>query len=148
MPFSRPLQVFSLIFFIFMAQTWANASEIKVYKSATCDCCSAWIEHLKDAGFEVSAENRTDMSALKTQYAVPQKLRSCHTAIVDGYVIEGHVPAADVQRLLKNKPDIMGLTAPGMPMHSPGMQAKDQAPKDYDVIAFDQDGNQSVFSHY
>ncbi len=124
------------------------ASEITVYKSATCDCCNGWIDHLKEAGFEVKAINSDDMIGIKEQYGVSNKLASCHTAIVDGYVLEGHVPADDVKRLLKGKPEIAGLTAPGMPMKSPGMQAKGLPPKNYDVLAFDQQGKTSVFSHY
>jgi len=88
------------------------------------------------------------MDVIKAKYGVTQKLASCHTAIVDGYVIEGHVPAADVARLLKERPDVVGLTAPGMPMKSPGMQKPGQTPKNYDVLAFDADGKSQVFTHY
>jgi len=88
------------------------------------------------------------MDVIKAKYGVTQKLASCHTAIVDGYVIEGHVPAADVARLLKERPDVVGLTAPGMPMKSPGMQKPGQIPKNYDVLAFDANGTSHVFSHY
>ncbi|MDX8398533.1 MAG: DUF411 domain-containing protein, partial [Mariprofundaceae bacterium] len=89
------------------------------------------------------------MDAIKTKYAVTKKLASCHTAIVGGYVIEGHVPAADVERLLKQRPaNVIGLSAPGMPMKSPGMQSAGQAPQGYDVLAFSKDGTSKVFSHY
>ncbi len=144
---SRTFTLAALIFFL-NAGHQSIADEITVYKSPTCGCCTAWVDHLKAAGFEVKAINRDDMGSIKKQYGVSEKLASCHTAIIDGYVLEGHVPAADVKRLLKDKPAIIGLTAPGMPMKSPGMQAKGLPPKDYDVLAFDKQGKVSVFSHY
>lgn len=137
----------TLLLFSACEQSMA-ASEITVYKSPTCDCCNGWIDHLKEAGFEVTAINSEDMISIKEQYGISNKLASCHTAIVAGYVLEGHVPANDVKRLLKDKPAVAGLTAPGMPMQSPGMQAKGLAPKNYDVLTFDQQGKTSVFSHY
>jgi len=122
--------------------------EIVMYKSPTCGCCGNWAEHLRDAGFTVKEVKREDMDVIKAQYGVPEKLASCHTALVDGYIIEGHVPAADVERLLKERPNIAGLTAPGMPQNSPGMQNKGQKPEGYDVLAFDKNGNATVYSHY
>jgi hypothetical protein len=125
-----------------------SGSEIVMYKSPTCGCCGSWAEHLRDAGFTVKEIKREDMDAIKSQYGVPDKLASCHTAMIDGYIIEGHVPAVDVKRLLKERPNIAGLTAPGMPMKSPGMQDKGQKPEGYDVLAFDKNGKATVFSHY
>lgn len=94
-------------------------------------------------------EMREDMGAIKSKYGVTEKLASCHTALIGGYVIEGHVPAADVKRLLKEKPaDIVGLTAPGMPMKSPGMQAEGLPPKGYSVIAFKKNGSTKVYTRY
>lgn len=122
--------------------------EIVMYKSPTCDCCTGWAEHLRQAGFNVIENKRDDMNIIKVQYGVPEKLASCHTAIVDGYIIEGHVPAEDVTRLLKERPDVAGLSAPGMPMQSPGMQSVGQKPQGYDVLAFDKDGSSSVFHSY
>ncbi len=119
-----------------------------MYKPISCECCSGWADHLRAQGFDVVTKKREDMDVIKEKYGVTDKLASCHTAIVGGYVIEGHVPAADVERLLKERPDIVGLTAPGMPMSSPGMQAVGKAPKNYDVLAFDKDGNSKVFTHY
>ena len=127
----------------------AGAKKVVMYKSPGCECCSKWAEHLKGAGFTVIEHKRDDMDAIKAEHGVTEKLASCHTAIVGGYVIEGHVPAADVERLLKEHPtNIVGLTAPGMPMKSPGMQSVGQQPKGYDVLAFDKDGKSSVFTHY
>ncbi len=122
--------------------------EVVMYKSPNCECCTGWADHLRKEGFTVVVHKRDDMDVIKAKYGVDQKLASCHTAIVDGYVIEGHVPAADVERLLTERPDIVGLTAPGMPMKSPGMQKSGQTPKNYDVLAFDADGKSRVFTHY
>jgi len=126
----------------------AQASDVTVYKSPNCGCCTAWVEHLRKAGFTVTEYKRDDMNAIKDKYGVPSKLSSCHTAIVDGYIIEGHVPASDVERLLKERPNIVGLTAPGMPMKSPGMQEVGQKPLGYDVLAFSKAGTSKVFTHY
>ena len=144
---SRILTIATLTFLLSACEQ-SLANEITVYKSPTCGCCTAWVDHLKAEGFEVTATNRDDMKSIKQQYGVSDKLASCHTAIIDGYVLEGHVPASDVKRLLKEKPTIIGLTAPGMPMKSPGMQAEGLPPKGYDVLAFDKQGKTSVFSHY
>ncbi len=143
---------------LFMAALWfagcstensATATEAMVYKAPSCACCDAWITHLEKDGFKVKTEMRNDMNNIKAAHGVTPKLASCHTAKIDGYVIEGHVPAADIKRLLKEKPaDVVGLTAPGMPMKSPGMQAEGLPPKGYDVIAFKKDGSTEVFAHY
>ena len=95
---------------------------VTVYKDPNCGCCNAWIAHLRDHGFTVTAQNRVDMAAVKDRFALPVQMRSCHTATIDGYVIEGHVPAADIQRLLATKPNALGLAVPGMPVGSPGME--------------------------
>ena len=126
----------------------AHATEVTMYKNANCGCCGAWATHMRDAGFSVKELPRDDMEVVKEKYGVPTTFASCHTAIVGGYVIEGHVPAADVQRLLKEQPNIVGLTAPGMPMHSPGMQTKGLKPKGYDVLAFDKQGQVKVYHRY
>jgi len=125
-----------------------QTKEIIMYKSPNCECCDGWAKHLRKAGFTVKVNKRDDMDAIKAANGVPEKLASCHTALIGGYVIEGHVPASDVERLLKERPDIVGLTAPGMPMKSPGMQAVGKQPKNYDVLAFSKDGTSKVFSHY
>ncbi|EAU55197.1 DUF411 domain-containing protein [Mariprofundus ferrooxydans] len=123
--------------------------EVVMYKSPACECCSGWAEHMRKDGFSVTVNKRDDMDVIKAKYGITDKLASCHTAIVNGYVIEGHVPAADVERLLKERPaNVIGLTAPGMPMKSPGMQSVGQPPQDYDVLAFDKDGTTTVFHRY
>jgi hypothetical protein len=120
---------------------------LTVYKTPTCGCCSAWIDYMREEGFTVTAHDLTDLSAIKTRHGLRDaRLASCHTAIIDGYLIEGHVPADDVRRLLRERPPVIGLTAPGMPMLSPGMNSRE--PRDYDVLSFDSDGNIAVFSRY
>ncbi len=122
--------------------------EVVMYKPPTCNCCTGWAEHLQRAGFKVVIHKRDDMQAIKAEHGVTRKLASCHTAIVDGYVIEGHVPAADVERLLKERPDIVGLTAPGMPQKAPGMQSPGLPPRGYEVLAFNKSGTTTLFHRY
>jgi hypothetical protein len=119
---------------------------VDVYKSPTCGCCSNWVEHLRAQGFVVNATNVDDIAAVKAKYGVPRSVQSCHTAVVDGYVIEGHVPAADVQRLLKERPNVVGLAVPGMPVGSPGMEVEGVKAQPYDVMAFDKQGQATVFA--
>lgn len=121
------------------------ATKITVYKDPDCDCCTSWIEHLRKHGFDVVANDTRDMSAPKRTGRVPEQLRTCHTAFVNGYVVEGHVPAADIQRMLKEKPKIAGIAVPGMPAGSPGMEVGNKKDK-YDVIAFARDGRTSVYA--
>jgi hypothetical protein len=119
--------------------------EILVYKTATCGCCSNWVEYVKEHGFTVRTEDVTDLTAIKVENGVPPGLQSCHTALIDGYVIEGHVPVESIQRMLEERPDIAGLAVPGMPTGSPGMEVPGRAADSYDVIAFDRAGNTSVY---
>lgn len=124
-----------------------SALQMTVYKSPTCSCCKGWSEYMREEGFAVKTVDTDDVDAVKAEHGLTDgSLKSCHTAIIGGYVVEGHVPAADVKRLLAERPDITGLSAPGMPMMSPGMSSRE--PKDYDVIAFDEAGNTSVWSSY
>jgi hypothetical protein len=121
---------------------------IQVYKDPTCGCCSQWVEHFRKAGFAPTVAVSADMTAIKTQHGVPQKARSCHTALVGGYVIEGHVPVEDVQRLLKQRPAVVGLAVPGMPIGAPGMEVAGMKPQPYDVLAFNKAGDTSVFASH
>src|SRR5690606_20202040 len=101
---------------VYSSQQQASARPtLTVFKSPTCGCCGKWVEHMEAAGFNVRVEDVQDLSAIKARFHIPGTLHSCHTAIVEGYVIEGHVPAADVWRLLREKPDVTGLAVPGMP---------------------------------
>lgn len=124
----------------------AVAAEITVYKSPQCGCCSKWIEHLEADGFTVKTEETADMSKVKSEFGIPSELVSCHTAMVDGYLVEGHVPAETIRRLLAERPEIAGLAVPGMPTGSPGMEGPN--PQPYDVIAFDTEGGQRVFESH
>lgn len=126
----------------------SNPVSIMVYKSPTCGCCSQWEQHLRKAGFDVITKLTQEMTKIKQQYRIPMQLRSCHTALVDGYVIEGHVPASDIRTLLKQRPSVVGLTAPGMPQESPGMQSEGLKPANYDVLNFDNSGKTTIFSSY
>jgi hypothetical protein len=117
---------------------------VQVYKSPTCGCCGKWVDHLRAAGFTVQATNVADVNQYKLEYGVPIQLASCHTAIVEGYIVEGHVPADDVIKMLREKPAIKGIAVPGMPLGSPGMESPN--PERYETIAFDADGNTTVFA--
>lgn len=121
---------------------------VTVYKSPTCGCCSKWVDHLRANGFEVKTTDMPDVQPMKQRFGVPADLASCHTAVVGGYVIEGHVPAEDVKRLLAERPDVTGLAVPGMPIGSPGMEVEGRAPQPYDVIAFTKQGKRTVFASH
>lgn len=119
---------------------------MKVFKSPTCGCCTAWIEHLQAAGFQVEVTDTNDMVAIKTAMGVPPEMGSCHTAEIDGVLIEGHVPAADIADFMAERPEgVRGLAVPGMPVGSPGMEVPGQPADPYDVVAFSDDGSTSVY---
>ncbi len=123
----------------------ARAAQVmKVHKDPNCACCEAWVEHVRAAGYEAQVAVVPAINAIKAKLGVPIALRSCHTAEIDGYVLEGHVPAAAIARLLAQRPKVHGLAVPGMPIGSPGMEVEGRAPERYDVIAFGEDGA-SVF---
>ena len=122
----------------------AGATEVTVYKTATCGCCGKWVEHLEDRDFSVTTKNVHDLSNTKAHLGVPAKLSSCHTAVVEGYVVEGHVPADVIQRLITERPPVTGIAVPGMPAGSPGMEVGYRQP--YDVLTFDEAGKTEVYS--
>ena len=121
---------------------------VTVYKNAHCGCCKNWVEHLRKEGFKVIATDVDDLAAIKRKLGVPESLGSCHSAIVGPYVVEGHVPAADIRKLLAEKPKVAGIGVPGMPMGSPGMEMPGMPADKYDVIAFAKDGKQRVFASH
>lgn len=129
------------------APSSTKSTSLTVFRSQSCNCCGRWIEHMEAAGFQVEDNLTDNIDAIKARYGVPEDLASCHTAIADGYVIEGHVPAADVERMLAEQPDILGIAAPGMPMGSPGMEV-DNRVDDYTVIAFRADGSTAPFAEH
>jgi hypothetical protein len=123
----------------------AKPTPITVYKTATCGCCAKWVDHMKAAGFAPTVKDLPNLNAVKAEAGVPSELQSCHTARVDGYVIEGHVPADVVRQLLKERPKVVGIAVPGMPSGSPGMEqggVKDP----YEVLTFDVSGKTTVFA--
>jgi hypothetical protein len=121
--------------------------DMVVYKSPTCGCCGDWIEHVRAAGFRVIARDTSDVGAVKRRLGVLPTLESCHTATISGYVIEGHVPADAIVRLLEERPSVVGLAVPGMPAGSPGMESA-RPHVSYEVIAFDKEGRTQVFARY
>jgi len=140
----------AIAFFLGLAtQAIAEATPIEVKKTNGCGCCLVWMEHLEENGFAPTGE---DMFAgllvrFKLDNGVPQRMVSCHTGLIEGYVIEGHVPAADIRRLLSERPDAVGLVVPGMPLGSPGMD-QSRWRKAYDVFLINNDGSTKVFSSY
>jgi hypothetical protein len=120
---------------------------VKVWKSPTCGCCTGWVEHMRKAGFQVEVQDVEDLTAIKAENGVATEHQSCHTGLVDGYTIEGHVPADDIVRLLAERPKITGLAAPGMPVGSPGMEMGAQRDA-YDVLAFTKGGQTTVWASH
>jgi len=143
---TRTVLGIAAILTVTMAARPAAVTEIVVYKSPTCGCCTKWVEYLRKQGFTVVEHDTSGMTAVKADLGVPDAMASCHTAMVGGYVIEGHVPAADIQRLLKEHPKVVGLSVPGMVTGSPGMEGG--TPEHYKVLAFDAKGATTVFSSY
>ena len=133
----------------FIRPASADLPKIEVFKSPTCGCCSAWIEHIKKSGFHVKSENVTQkrLSELKRKSGITLELSSCHTAFINSYFVEGHVPAEDIKSLIFQRPDALGLAVPGMPRGSPGMEMGDK--KDpFDTLLVKRDGSSEVFSSH
>jgi hypothetical protein len=130
------------------AQAAERLPEVTVYKDPNCGCCGNWVEHMKASGFKVKVVEPKDLGAVKARYGVPEKLASCHTAEVGGYVVEGHVPASTVKRLLKEKPPVQGVSVPGMPQGSPGMEVPGGKKDPYDVVSFDKAGKAKVYESF
>lgn len=126
----------------------AASPRVVVYKSESCGCCKAWVQHITEAGFVVEAHDVDNLAPIKERVGIPYGKGSCHTAEVGGYFVEGHVPAADIKRLLKEKPAAKGLTVPGMPAGSPGMEVPSGKVDSYDVLLVAKDGTTSVFAHH
>ena len=123
---------------------------VEVLKSASCGCCIAWGEHMREQGFAVSEKNVSlvELNTAKNEAGLREEHKSCHTAYVDGYVVEGHVPAEDVRRLLTERPDAIGLAVPGMPFGSPGMGEPGPDAEPYDVLMVKRDGSTEVYSSH
>lgn len=139
------VRLFAVLALLVMSLSPAIATEIKMFRQSGCGCCGQWAEHMRAAGYTVTIVDGEVMSVIKKEAGVPAALESCHTAMVDGYVIEGHVPAADVDRLLKERPKAKGLAVAGMPMGSPGMEQPDGATEPYNTVLFGGEGGDTVF---
>lgn len=124
-----------------------SSMDIVVYRSPTCGCCSKWLAHLETHGFNVQDNVIEDIQKIKDQYGVKRTLASCHTAIINGYIVEGHVPANDIKTMLRDKPDIKGLTVPGMVVGTPGMEMGNKKVP-FKVFAFDKDGQATLYKAY
>jgi len=125
-----------------------SPTPITVYKSRTCGCCTKWVDHIRANGFAPEVHDEEEMEALKDRLKVPEGVRSCHTAQIDGYLIEGHVPATDIRRLLAERPKTAGLAVPGMPSLTPGMAPPGVEPRDYEVVSFQPDGSTKLFARH
>jgi len=128
-------------------ESYSGNMNMTVYRSPSCGCCGVWIEHAKHHGFQITDITTDDMEAVKREHNIPRDLASCHTTIIDGYVMEGHIPVDDIKRFLKQTPNVVGLTVPGMPLGTPGMEAGDRK-QPFDILAFDRNGQVQVFKHY
>ena len=146
------MRFWALCFVLLATAVWSNPIRadglpaMTVWKTPWCGCCGNWVDHMRDQGFSVAVRQVEDLDPIKRMAAVPEKLQSCHTAHVGGYVIEGHVPAADVKRLLSSRPDALGLAVPGMPSGSPGMENGMRDP--YDVLLIGRDDHIERFGSY
>jgi hypothetical protein len=130
---------------------WASAAAatpVTVYKSRTCGCCAKWVDHLRAEGFDPRVHDEETMDQIKDELGVPQAVRSCHTALAGKYLIEGHVPARDIRKLLRYRPKVAGLAVPGMPGGTPGMAEPGTQPSGFEVVAFQLDGKTELFARY
>ena len=140
------LIITGVLLFISRQEIDTGTPEIIVYKSSSCNCCNKWVDHLRAAGFSVTARDTADLDHIKLSMGIRPTLQSCHTALAGDYLIEGHVPADDIKRLLLERPAISGLTVPGMPVGSPGMEGAYSEP--FDVLTFDRTGKTMIYSSY
>lgn len=125
----------------------ADTTDVTMYKDPNCGCCSKWAEHMREAGFTVNEVHSQQTDRVKQQLGIPEAVSSCHSARIGKYLVEGHVPAADVKRLLAEQPDVAGLAAPGMPLGSPGMEGPYPADH-YEVVSFERSGAARVFARH
>jgi hypothetical protein len=125
-----------------------SAGTITIQRDPGCGCCLKWVSYLEQAGFTATVTESSEMAAIKKSKGVPDAARSCHTGTIDGYVVEGHVPAADIKRMLKERPAIVGIGVPGMPAGSPGMEVASGLVQPFDVVAFDKAGRLTVFASH
>ena len=136
------------LFGVAAAQQKTAGPLVEVFKSPTCGCCAQWVEHMRKSGFNVRTTDVNDLTVIKKSRGVPADVQSCHTAVINGYVVEGHVPPADVHRMLKEKPAIAGIAVGGMPIGSPGMETPYVKAEPYNVMSFDKSGATRVFAKH
>ena len=132
--------------FVLINSSPATAKKVVVYKNPSCGCCSKWADHMRAAGYSVEVNAVNDMADIKEKYGTPWQMESCHTTLIDGYVIEGHVPVREINRLLAERPKAKGLAVPGMPAGSPGMEGRYKDA--YNVMLFQADGSTEVYAKY
>lgn len=125
----------------------AKAAEVTIYKSPACGCCGAWVEHIQASGLKTITVDKDDVTPIAKRLGVPDNMRSCHTALIDGYFVEGHVPAPDIKRLIAERPAARGIAVPGMPVGSPGMEQGDRR-DDYDTFVIDRKGAARVYARH
>lgn len=152
----RYILLFGMLAMLLLAACTSAASEpptdeqtpqqMVVYRSPTCGCCSDWVGYVEAHGYTATVEEVQNLAEVKAEYNIPPTMQSCHTAIIEGYVVEGHVPVEDIERLLTERPDVVGIAVPGMPVGSPGMEVAGVEPQPYDVVTFDAAGNTEVYS--
>ncbi|MBF0622366.1 MAG: DUF411 domain-containing protein [Magnetococcales bacterium] len=142
----RFIALFAIIFTTLPAH--AEEQKMVVYKSPSCGCCGGWVEHLQANGFSVSVRNLEDVTPLKERLGVPDRLQSCHTGVIGDYLVEGHVPAADIKRLLRENPDVHGIAVPGMPIGAPGMEMPGEPADAYASITFNKNGPVGIFEQH
>ena len=153
-PTLRPMALYGFLavslglFLTASLRLFAADNEITVYKTPTCGCCGKWVDHLKANGFKVTVHEVESTDEYSKKNGVPDNARSCHLGVVNGYAIEGHVPAAEIQRLLKERPKAKGLAVPGMPVGSPGMDFPGGPPGNYTVVLIGDDGKLSTYQQY
>lgn len=139
----RTISIALLSIFTHSVLVIADQAVAEVYKSADCSCCQNWVSYMEDKGFTITTHNTEDITQIKSKYNIPEKLISCHTAIINSYVVEGHVPIEAIEKLLHEKPNIAGIAVPGMPEGSPGMGKTNLS--DYKIYSFNHNGNIEVF---
>lgn len=145
----RALTILAFALFLNPVPAWAEGTAVEVWRNQSCSCCGKWAQHMQTAGYTVTINEAASgvLARIKKQAGIAPDLASCHTAKVAGYVIEGHVPAADVERLLAEKPEAVGLAVPGMPIGSPGMEAGGET-EPYEVLLVKKDGSTEVFARH
>ncbi len=136
----------SFLMVVSMGAIAQSKPQVDVYKSASCGCCGAWVDHMQQSGFNVTVHNVEDVSAVRNRLGMPERLAACHTAKVGNYLIEGHVPAADIKRMLKEKQQVLGIAVPSMPPGSPGMPSATPIP--YNTLLVAKNGSTQVYAEH